>query len=502
MNGAPPWWRRVAWGTVALASIAAVAVYLVVALLRVGHPFELQWMEGGSVDHVRRVLAGESIYPAPSVEFASYTYPPLYSLVSAGVAWVGGVGFLPLRLVSLASSVGTMAVLAIFVRRRTSQWTAGLVAAGVFAASFRATGAWYDVARVDSLFVFLLILAVAVAASARTWRGALVGGALFALASLTKQTAVFVAAPVSLLLLLRRFRIGLTLLGAWAVPLLVVSLGLSWATGGWYWYETVEVLLGHPVERGAWISFPLRDIGLPLAPALALVACAGAVSLVRRSRSSTAGRKPFTGLEVVAVGGMFAGAWVARLHRGGYDDVLIPAYAGTALLVGLAVGYLRSRRAAAQAAVAAVCLVQLAALAYDPADQVPRSRDVTAGRAFVAAVRAVPGDVLVVSHPWYGVMAGKKPHVQAAAYFDIVRSGNQRARGMVQDSVRAAIAEQRFAAIIFDTDSDERELTDDLPRYYEKIEPPVLRPREPGLWPVTDVKMRPTHWWVPRQPVS
>ncbi|MDQ6928154.1 MAG: hypothetical protein M3159_05755, partial [Actinomycetota bacterium] len=80
-------WARLAWGIVAALSATAILTYVVVALLRVGHPYELQWMEGGSVDHVRRVLAGQSIYPPPSVDFAAFTYPPLYPWASAAVAW-------------------------------------------------------------------------------------------------------------------------------------------------------------------------------------------------------------------------------------------------------------------------------------------------------------------------------------------------------------------------------------------------------------------------------
>ena len=84
----------------AIAAVVAVVVVTAVMLRRVGHPYELEWLEGGSVEHVRRVLHGRSLYPAPSVDFVSYPYPPLYWWASAGAASVLGVGFLPLRLVS------------------------------------------------------------------------------------------------------------------------------------------------------------------------------------------------------------------------------------------------------------------------------------------------------------------------------------------------------------------------------------------------------------------
>src|SRR5205807_6760411 len=72
----------------AVAAVVAVVAVTAVMLRRVGHPYELEWLEGGSVEHVRRVLHGRSLYPAPSVDFVSYPYPPLYWWVSAGAASV------------------------------------------------------------------------------------------------------------------------------------------------------------------------------------------------------------------------------------------------------------------------------------------------------------------------------------------------------------------------------------------------------------------------------
>ena len=77
------------------------AVYLYVALRRIGYPYELEWLEGGAVEIVRRVAEGQSIYVQPSLHYVPYPYTPLYFWVSGALAHVTGVGFLPLRLVSL-----------------------------------------------------------------------------------------------------------------------------------------------------------------------------------------------------------------------------------------------------------------------------------------------------------------------------------------------------------------------------------------------------------------
>jgi len=102
-------WRRRAPGAArwaaALAGLAAITAYLVVAANRAGYPFALEWLEGNSLVEVHRVLAGQPLYPAPAAGYVPDGYPPLYFAVSAVAARVAGVSYLTLRLVSLASSI-------------------------------------------------------------------------------------------------------------------------------------------------------------------------------------------------------------------------------------------------------------------------------------------------------------------------------------------------------------------------------------------------------------
>ena len=91
------------------ASIAVLAAgacfilaYLAVGLLRIWHPYELMWMEGEVLEHVRRVAAGEPLYVAPTFEFTPLIYTPLFYYTSALVSMIVGEGFTAMRGVSLA----------------------------------------------------------------------------------------------------------------------------------------------------------------------------------------------------------------------------------------------------------------------------------------------------------------------------------------------------------------------------------------------------------------
>jgi hypothetical protein len=128
------------------ASVWYIGSYLAVALLRIGYPFELEWMEGAVANHVLRVLNGQPLYASPSIDFVPFIYAPFYFYVSAGFATVLGFSLFPLRLVSFLSSLACFAIIYAFVRRETGSRFFGLLSAALFAATFRAAGAWLDVA--------------------------------------------------------------------------------------------------------------------------------------------------------------------------------------------------------------------------------------------------------------------------------------------------------------------------------------------------------------------
>jgi 4-amino-4-deoxy-L-arabinose transferase-like glycosyltransferase len=123
------------------------------------YPFDLEWLEGATADHVQRILTGQKIYVPPSLAFTPFLYPPLYYYVSAAVSFVTGMSLLPLRLVSMASSLGCFWLVYRLVARETGRRYAGIVARGMFAATYRIGGAWLDLAR-DSLFLLLFLGAV------------------------------------------------------------------------------------------------------------------------------------------------------------------------------------------------------------------------------------------------------------------------------------------------------------------------------------------------------
>jgi 4-amino-4-deoxy-L-arabinose transferase-like glycosyltransferase len=117
-------------------SVYFILVFLYVAFSRITYPFELEWMEGATVDHVVRLMQGMDIYVKPTFEFIPYRYTPFYYWVSLIPVFILGPGFLSLRLVSLLATLGCLGIIYLWVYRETNKFLPAIIAAGFYAATF------------------------------------------------------------------------------------------------------------------------------------------------------------------------------------------------------------------------------------------------------------------------------------------------------------------------------------------------------------------------------
>ncbi len=474
-------------------SLVPMARYLFVVARRIGYPYELEWMEGGSVEVVHRVVLGQGIYGPPSMHFTPWDYTPLYFWMSAAVAEITGIGFTPLRLVSLTASLAVLWLLYRMVADETSDRVAAVVAAGVYAATFRLAGAWADIGRVDSLFLAFTLWALARSRRARTHRDGVIVGLLFFLSFFTKQDGLVVAAPVVAWLLVARRAAGVSALAALGGLVLGSTIVLDAFTHGWYQYYVFDEL-----RSQGWVGENLRffwqlSILKPFALAVGLVVVAAAVLLVReRHRLGVLGSR--AGFWIAAAAGLLGAAWLGRLHNGGFDDVLMPAYAAVALAFGGAVALLRRHphiapRVAASVILALVLAAQLHHIGYRVGRQIPTQADARAGAQLIELIHHLPGEVLVFDHPYYGVMAGKGTVADEEAADDIERAGPSEARRLLIESMHRALLAPGVGAVILDDPGDERNLQGELRTAYHLLAQPAVAGN--AFFPVTDLPQRP-----------
>ena len=472
-------WLRPAVG---LLAAAAILGYLAIATEHLRYPFELEWIEGAMVDEARRLAGGGALYVAPSLDYVPFIYAPAWFWAAAAFMKVFGPGFFAARLVSYLASIGAIALVGAFVRRELREAHGGslaaarlpaLAAAGLFAATYPIAAAFYDLARVDSLFVVLLLGGLYLARFHATPRAAAAAGLLFALATLTKQSGVIVMAPVALHLLVADRRRGLTFAAVGGAVLLGAVVAYDRASDGWFWHYVVALPAHHPKNLRVLWDFWFDDLLGPLG-----VACLAALFYLVGRPGSDAKR-----FHLFAAAGMLGAALAGRLHLGGWTNVLSPAYAEIAILAGVGFGAALGRdgghpRAPGRAVegrlqvflLAAAC-VQLAALAYDPRTLLPSRAHAQAWRGLVAAVASMPGDVFVPAHGFVGPRAGKRPHAHQMAISDELRSRTGDAGEGLRREIRKALRDQRFAAMVIDNDWLPKEYLD--PAYERQGEVPA-----------------------------
>lgn len=479
-------------------SVIYLGGFLFVALLRIQYPFELEWVEGSMVDHVGRVLSGEKIYVKPSIDFIPFLYTPLYYYSSAALSYALGIGFLPLRLVSLASSLGSFYIIYLIVKQETSSKFSAMLASCLFAATYRIGGAWFDVARVDSLFLFLLLATLYWIRFRRSLISQIIAGIFFSLSFLTKQIALPMFFPVILYCIYRNWRFSLLLIGTIGAIIGGSTFLFNHISDGWYFFYVFENPSHHQWINNVNLNFWIKDLFLKLPIAFSMFLCCLYRSFVSKDRET------YLFYFCMSIG-MLMGSWLSRLHIGGYDNVLIPAYACICIVFGIETNRLleyisnapMAKRGLLEIATFLMCITQFAVLYYNPISQVPTREDLQAGCELVRKLEKVEGEVMLPFHGYLPALANKKTSAHILTIWDILRGADGKVKSDLILEIRNAIRSKRFDAIFVD-DARLMEVWLKEANWLYEIERagycvrnrPVFSKRD-VFWPVTGGKVRP-----------
>lgn len=476
-----------------LVAVAAISVFglLAVFVRRLSYPYELEWMEGGVVTHIRVILAGEPLYREPSVAFTPFIYPPLYYYVSALVSKIVGVGLFAPRLVSTLSTVGSMALVARLVRGEGTGWLAPCAAVALFGAGFSLSGFFMDLARVDSLLVLLLLSGVSVLRQGKTKPTAVLAGVLFTLAFFTKQTALLLSgAALAGYFLANRQRAviaGVT----FAVTTGIAVVLFDRATNHWFSYYVLELPRTHGMRwKQSWDFF--FDVTWRPMPFALLFAAAGFVGKVVKDR----GAWMYAALGVAT----WAAAYSSLLHEDGFANVLMPWITTLALLAGFGVeAVARTPTLAWRSLGFGAVVVQLLALTVPPARVLPTALDRQAGARMIERLRVEKGPVLILGSG-YGPMAGHPEiNTHTMGVFDVLKVPNTPPRAKLLEELSAIGASRKYPTIVTDPSFAllPADVMDGIRRNYR--EGTALFDTPGGTWPRTGYGARPDKVWRLRE---
>jgi hypothetical protein len=496
--------RTVLTRAAALVALACPLYYVIafvyIALSRIRYPFALEWLEGGSYAQVQRVLTGQPLYARPGMDYVAMIYPPLYYYAAALLSRATGFSFLSMRLISFASVLGMLLVIFLIVRQEGTRLLPAALGSGLFAATYWLSGSWFDIARVDMLSVFLVVLAVFLLRLPQ-WTSHFAAGLTLALACLTKQTHLITLAGMTVYLVLIDRKKLAPFLGPCLSVLVAACLILNRVYEGWFGFFVLKLAAG----SGEYVTFEpatfmqtasefwLRSILLPL-PFVVLCVLAFVIAKLRMG-----GDRAGLFFYLACAAGMIGTSW-AVTQVGGYRNDLLPAYASIAMLFGISLQWLMGRAAEGATWVGGLllaCILQFVLLWYPIAPQIPSQEDLTAGNALLKRIHEQRGEIYVPFHPELALMAGKTPFASWSPMFQLEGNyggGDIRATGRVKTEFARAMQRRQFTMIILDQESNW--IWGDPERYYARSSEPVFAD-EDVFWPVTGWQTRPEFILLP-----
>ncbi len=269
------WIRRAAWAALFLYLGFRCALWVGYAARVIAYPFEICAGEGILLNQGRLLAAGRMIYrPINKPPFLISHFPLVEPLLLATAYKAWGLAYWPGRLASLLAALSIAGAMGWLARR-----TSGCAAAGFAAAMLFSVSPWMKLASVE-------LCADTLAAAFGAWGFALAvggrrpaAGALFALATLTRQSEVAGLAAACGWLWFRDRRAAWRVAGAWAALCAAAVLALQAATGGEFLKHIVVYTAGDLSVRRLWLF--LRAYAASHA---ALLALAGAFVAARARR--------------------------------------------------------------------------------------------------------------------------------------------------------------------------------------------------------------------------
>lgn len=481
--------------SLSIISFLFLLVYIIIALKRMQYPYELEWMEGGSVDHVLRVLSHKELYIEPSLEFTPYTYTPLYYYISAVLSSIIGIGFYPLRLVSFISSIICLYLIFLFVKSETGNSYSGYLSACLFAATFKIGGAWFDIGRVDSLFLALFLLGIYFIRFKPYPITYALSGILLSLSYLTKQTAIVMTIPIILFIFVANRYLSLYLLSSYLLIFLGSTLILNYNSNGWFAYYIFSLPMQHDFVKSVFISFWIINLIKPLSISIIFIM----IYLIRDNYRIDEWKGK--GFYIAMLIGMVGVAFISILKSGGYNNGLLPTYAAISILLGLSVDYLFNEVNElpyninlSLSFIYIAIIFQFLTLSYDPRKQIPNKMDREAGEEFIQFLKQKEGEVFIPGHGYLSILAGKKTYAQSVAIMDVLRGQSKTPKQLIKMEIEDSIKNQRFSAIIIDS---EDEYLPEIDKYYVNIGDVFAK--DNVFYTVTGKITRPKWVFIPRK---
>ena len=411
---------------------------------RFAYPYPLEWLEPATSDIVSRILSGLPVYCEPTYSYVPSMKASLYYYVVAAVALLLGDSLHAGRLVSILASFGVGFVIWTFIRREGGTRTWSLFGVALFLGAYHLSLDWYDIARLDSLF---LLLTMAGAFALRFARRPAIAGLAFSAAFFTKQAVLFVIIPMLLLYAFaepKRVKIA----ASTAAVLIATGIaGMHLATDGWSTYFLFEVPRHAAFRLDEIARLFAGDILAPL-----FLALLSTIGLIAKNWKSEPARALFYG--GLLCGTLLVGL-VGRANVAGSPNVFMPAYAVLAVAMPLGLQIIltawsegKGLKFAVGVAVHLAAVAQLAILSYDPRHAIPSPHDKEVSEQMLTRLRGIDKRMLIMDDRYFARLLGNQSIGLDYSLTDVILDRSSPVTAKLQQSIIDALRTRQFAGVV------------------------------------------------------
>lgn len=427
-----------------LIAVLAIAACLYTMFGRFGYTCDLEWMTGSIFDAVQRIHDGKPLYTAPSIAWTPFMYPPLYFWIVAKL--MGAVSFYTAaRSVSIAATLVQAACVWRLAGHHGASREWKVIGVGVFFAAFGVTSFWYDLERVDSLFVAMMATGVVLLVERRGLVATFAAAALMGLGFFAKQPALaFLGGIVFALAMTRQWTRAIVFAITSGAVVVGGVLWLQAKTDGWYGYYCLHMPRAHGIVPSLFKVVFFEDV-----PRSFALVGAAVYFFVRWALARAKGGGDENALLACTFGVAGIASGSSRVHFGGWDNVLMFFTTFGAVAVAIVGTELSARWKDAKAGFLVPFAVglQMIIWAYDPTNMVPPRSIVSDARLFEAKVKELEkeGEVIVTGR---GHVTAEV-HAHQAALIDVFRTEH-----VVPETLAKPFRDRQYAAIVIDNFDD------------------------------------------------
>jgi hypothetical protein len=440
-----------AWLLVVLATYS-ILVVIFVSISRIHYPYSLERMEGASLIQVARILEHKALYTSPSMSYVPLIYPPVYFYLAALISKILGLGFAALRLVSSLAFAGCLVFIFLMIDKATKDRYSSLIGTGFFAATYPLSGIWFDVARVDTLFVFFCLGAIWFS-SKEDSKALFLSGLLWCLTLFTKQTALIALLFSFAYLLLFNFKRNIIRLG-WTIVLCILAYLMSsilW--GEWFSYYVFYLPTFHQFQQNFKdILNSVFQLVLPLILSILLSLMPFLLARDLRSKEPVC----YFGFMTLVLFGL---SLMGRLNLGGFTNVYMPAHAMIAVMLGISLNWWKDKFTSVRTLPSSLwmCVLyllyvfQFSAVYFDPRTVIPNPEQVEEWSRFERFITQFDGDVLTPEINYLAMLADKHPFTNQVALDEILGAYGEAEpiqSDKLREEINQSLQERQFDLVI------------------------------------------------------